>query len=162
MEASPHRPPPPFLVLTQERPLPGLGSLPGTSEEIGHGMKSEKLASLRSASDTRISGRVLATRLSGRLGTDAVPPDTQWSADGLTDKNGKSLHICGQKNDHVLSTVRGRVYRIPVIGDKESYFSDPLMYQVVGAYRIRPPDATDGGEYVSCIRPLTSPPRGRM
>ena len=49
-------------------------------------MKSEKLASLCSASDTRISGRVLAIRLSGRLGTDAVPPDAQWATDGLTDK----------------------------------------------------------------------------
>ena len=49
-------------------------------------LKSEKLASLRSASDTRISGRVLATRLSGRLRTDAVPPDAQWATDGLTDK----------------------------------------------------------------------------
>ena len=28
------------------------------------------------------------------------------------------------------------------------------MYPVVGAYRIRPPDATDGGEYMSYVRPL--------
>ena len=28
------------------------------------------------------------------------------------------------------------------------------MYPVVGAYRIRPPDATNGGEYMSCVRPL--------
>ena len=60
--------------------------MPGTSEETGHGTKSEKLASLRFASDTRISGRVLTTRLSERLGTDAIPPDAQWSTDGLTDK----------------------------------------------------------------------------
>ena len=66
----------------------------------------------------------------------------------------------GSKNDHVLSIVRGRVYRIPVIGGKESYFSDPLMYQIVGAYRIRPPDATDGGEYMSCVRPPDVPAKG--
>ena len=66
----------------------------------------------------------------------------------------------GSKNDHVLLTVRGRVYRIPVIGDKESYFSDPLMSQVVGAYRIRPPDATDGGEYMSCVRSPDVPAKG--
>ena len=52
------------------------------------------------------------------------------------------------------------MYRIPVIGGKESYFSDPLMYQVVGAYRIRPPDATDGGEYVSCVRLPDVPAKG--
>ena len=71
--------------------------MPGTSEETGHGTKSEKLASLRSASDTRISGRVLATRLSGRLGTDAVPPDAQWSTDGLTDEKWVSPYASGSR-----------------------------------------------------------------
>ena len=43
-------------------------------------------------------GRKTRTAEVGRLETYAVPPDTQWSADGLTDKNGKSLRICGRKN----------------------------------------------------------------
>ena len=51
--------------------------------------------SLRSASDTRISGRVLATRLFGRLGTDAVPPDAQWATDGLTDKKWILSYVSG-------------------------------------------------------------------
>ena len=34
------------------------------------------------------------------------------------------------------------------------------MYQVVGAYRIRPPDGTDGGEHVSCVRPPDVPDKG--
>ena len=73
----------------------------------------------------------------------------------------KVLHHAGhEKNNHVQSTVRGRVYRIPVIGGKESYFSDLLMCQVVGVYSIRPPDATDGGEYMSCVRPPNVPAKG--
>jgi len=71
-------------------------------------LKSEKLASLRSASDTRISGRVLATRLSGRLGTDAVPPDAQWATDGLTDKKWILPYVSGS----YFSTVRVGAYCI--------------------------------------------------
>ena len=50
-------------------------------------------------------GRKTRTAEVGRLGTYAVPPDTQGSADGLTDKNGKSLRICGRKkHDHFLNS----------------------------------------------------------
>ena len=75
-------------------------------------LKSEKLASLRSASDTRISGRVLATRLSGRLGTDAVPPDAQWSTDGLTDKKWALPYASGSR----FLSVRVGAYCIRPIG----------------------------------------------
>ena len=85
-------------------------------------LKSEKLASLRSASDTRISGRVLATRLSGRLGTDAVPPDAQWSTDGLTDKKWASPYAFGSR---FLSVRVGayciRPIRRPRQGDEGGY-----------------------------------------
>ena len=82
-------------------------------------LKSEKLASLRSASDTRISGRVLATRLSERLGTDAVPPDAQWSTDGLTDKKWASPYASSSR---FLSVKVGayciRLIRRPRQGDE--------------------------------------------
>ena len=60
----------------------------------------------------------------------------------------------GSKNDHVFSTVRVGAYQIHHIEGKEWCFLVLLMYPVVGAYRIRPSDATDGGEYMSCVRPL--------
>ena len=60
----------------------------------------------------------------------------------------------GSKNDPVFLTVRVGAYQIPVIEGKEWCFLVLLMYPVVGAYRIRPPDATNGGEYMSCVRPL--------
>ena len=78
-------------------------------------MKSEKLASLRSASDTRISGRVLATRLSGRLGTDAVPPDAQWSTDGLTDKKWVCLKTIESSARYAL----GRMQYAPTLTNQK-------------------------------------------
>ena len=60
----------------------------------------------------------------------------------------------GSKNNHVFLTVRVGAYQIHIIEGKEWCFLVLLMYPVVGAYRIRPPDATDGGEYMSCVRPL--------
>ena len=114
--------------------------MPGTSKETGHGTKSEKLASLRSASDTRISGRVLATRLSGRLGTDAAPPDAQWSTDGLTDKKWILPYVSGS----YFSTVRVGAYcirpiRRPRQGDECGcpVISQGNLLGTFGPYRAR-------------------------
>ena len=97
-------------------------------------MKSEKLASLRSASDTRISGRVLATRLSGRLGTDAVPPDAQWSTDGLTDKKWASPYASGSR----FLSVRVGAYCIRPIGrprqGDEGGFLIVLLGDLLGSF----------------------------
>ena len=148
--------------------------MPGTSKETGHGTKSEKLASLRSASDTRISGRVLATRLSGRLGTDAVPPDAQWSTDGLTDKKWASPYASGRSfSSEWVGAYCIRPIRRSRQGDECGFWvvsrgiywdqSSPTVPDC-GAYAIRP--YASGSRFLSVrvgrnsIRPIGRPRQG--